>query len=52
VTSATNDFVELAQLRDAPADGAGVDRPIDAKGEVYRFLRNRTSKRVVPRPPP
>ncbi|CAA9440800.1 MAG: CBM62 [uncultured Phycisphaerae bacterium] len=42
VTSATNDFAELAKLADAPADDAWVDLPVDAKGEVYRFIKVET----------
>ena len=42
VTSATNDFVELAKLKDAPADNAWVEVPVDAKGELYRFIKIET----------
>jgi hypothetical protein len=42
VTSATNDFVELAKLKDAPADNAWAEVPVDAKGEVYRFVKIET----------
>lgn len=42
ITSATNDFVELARLREVPPDGQWIELPVDAKGEVYRFLKIET----------
>jgi hypothetical protein len=43
VTSATNDFVELAKLGDAPPDGAWAELPVDARGEIYRFIKVETA---------
>jgi len=42
ITSATNDFVELAKLKETPADNAWVEIPIDSKGEIYRFVKIET----------
>lgn len=41
ITSATNDFVRLAQLKEVPESG-WIELPIDAKGEVYRFIKIET----------
>lgn len=42
VTSPTNDFVELGRIRDVPPDGEWVVVPVDAQGEVYRYLKIET----------
>lgn len=41
ITSATNDFVRLAQIKEVPTTG-WIEIPVDAKGEVYRFIKIET----------
>lgn len=42
ITSATNDFVELARLKEVPADGQWIEIAVDAKKEIYRFIKIET----------
>lgn len=42
VTSPTNDFVELGRIREVPPDGQWIDVKVDARGEVYRYIKIET----------